>query len=65
MTELREIEIKVTNTRGCSMSIAVPADDTLDDWHGTIKTILTYLGFAVDEVLINPDSDDLQEKDNA
>jgi len=60
---LQDIRIKVSDTRGMTMDLVVPADDTLDDWQMTLKTIMTFLQFSVDEVVINPGSDDPQGED--
>lgn len=49
---------------GTSMTIGIPFDADLDDWAGHLKTILVFLGFAVDNIAINPESDDPQGDKN-
>jgi hypothetical protein len=58
--EPKDIEIRVTDTGAGSMTMVVPWDADLDDWAGKLKTILTFLGFSVDTIDINPESDDPQ-----
>ena len=58
---LQDIKIRVTDTRGMTMDLVVPADDTLDDWQMTLKTIMTFLQFSVYGVEINPEKGDTDE----
>jgi hypothetical protein len=42
------------------MTLVVPWDADIDDWAAHLKTILTFLQFSIDEIDINPESDDPQ-----
>jgi hypothetical protein len=62
--DLKDITIRVTDTGGFPMTLVVPWDADLDAWEPILKTILTFLQFSVDEVAINPESDDPQGEED-
>jgi hypothetical protein len=61
MKELQDIKVRVTDTDGMPMEFTVPWDADIEEWEFKLKLIMVYLQFCVDEVVINPDSDSLQE----
>ena len=63
MDELKDTEVRVSDSVGGTMTLVIPWEADLDAWEGHLKTILTFMGFSVDEVDINPESDDPQERE--
>ena len=61
MKELQDIKVRVTDTDGMPMEFTVPWDADIEEWEFKLKLIMVYLQFCVDEVVINPDSDSLQD----
>ena len=61
MKELQDIKVRVTDTEGMPMEFTVPWDADIEEWEFKLKLIMVYLQFCVDEVVINPDSDSLQD----
>lgn len=59
--DLQNIIITATNADGARMTLDIPGEDDLDAWQMHLKTILTHLGFIVDEVEINSESDEYDE----
>jgi hypothetical protein len=61
MKEIQDIVVRVTDTDGMPMEFAVPWDADIEEWEFKLKLIMVYLQFCVDEVVINPESDSLQD----
>ena len=61
MKELQNIKVRVTDTDGMTMEFTVPWDADIEEWEFKLKLIMVYLQFYVEEVVINPESDSLQD----
>ena len=61
MKELQDIKVLVMDTGGNKMELTIPWDDNLGGWEIHLKRIMVFLEFGVDEVVINPESDSLQD----
>jgi hypothetical protein len=59
MKELEDIKVLVTDSVGCKMELTVPWDDNLGHWEIHLKRIMTFLEFGVDEIVINPEKEEL------
>jgi len=60
LKDMQDITVTVTDHLGFPLRFVVPWDAFIDEWAEKFKLILIYLQFSVDEIVINPDSDDLQ-----
>jgi len=61
MRDLQDIHVSVLGSESSRLDLRIPWDDNLDEWANHLKTILVFLGFYVDKIDINPESDDPQE----
>jgi len=61
MKQPEDIRVKVWDMDGMTMEFIVPWDADLDEWGEKLKLILTFLQFSVDEVVINPGRDELDD----
>lgn len=55
MIDQKPVLVRVTDSEGREMTLKVHGEDTLTEWESHLKTIMTFLGFSVDEVEINPE----------
>ena len=60
MNTMQDIKVKVWGQDGMTMEFTAPWDADLDEWGQKLRLILTFLQFSVDEIVINPGSDDPQ-----
>ena len=60
MNTMQDIKVKVWGQDGMTMEFTTPWDADLDEWGQKLRLILTFLQFGVDEIVINPGSDDPQ-----
>jgi hypothetical protein len=57
MREPKDIHIMVTDTFGKTMVVEVHCDSTIDRMAEIFKTILVYLGYSVDKLVINSEEE--------
>jgi hypothetical protein len=64
MREPKDIIVSVVDTYGKKMTLEVPWDASGDKMSEVFKTILVFLEYAVDRVVINPEPDHFGDTDD-
>jgi len=59
MKQLQDIRVKVWDTDGMPLEFTVPWDANVEEWERKLKLIMVYLQFSIDEIVINPDKEEL------
>ena len=60
MKELQDITVLVTDSIGSKMKLTIPWDDDIPGWETHLKRIMTFLEFGVDEIVINPEKEEIE-----
>ena len=60
MKELQDIKVLVTDSIGSKMELTIPSDDDIAGWEIHLKRIMALLEFGVDEIVINPEKEEIE-----